>query len=102
MVGLSPVNGSCDSSLIRPQLTSFRCKQLPSAALKTLTGNHGKCCAFPSTALAPRGTRCSECTPAQRTPSKPSRLQQSRHFGDRRSEERRVGKECRSRWSPYH
>src|SRR5579859_4689171 len=28
------------------------------------------------------------------------------HFGDRigrkRSEERRVGKECRSRWSPYH
>ena len=27
------------------------------------------------------------------------------HFketGPRRSEERRVGKECRSRWSPYH
>src|SRR5258706_9085369 len=23
-------------------------------------------------------------------------------FGDGRSEERRVGKECRSRWSPYH
>src|ERR1044071_6996889 len=23
-------------------------------------------------------------------------------FDDRRSEERRVGKECRSRWSPYH
>src|SRR2546430_13674067 len=23
-------------------------------------------------------------------------------FTDRRSEERRVGKECRSRWSPYH
>src|SRR5258707_10506026 len=23
-------------------------------------------------------------------------------FLDRRSEERRVGKECRSRWSPYH
>ena len=22
--------------------------------------------------------------------------------GDPRSEERRVGKECRSRWSPYH
>ena len=22
--------------------------------------------------------------------------------GDDRSEERRVGKECRSRWSPYH
>src|ERR1051326_2889400 len=24
------------------------------------------------------------------------------HFGADRSEERRVGKECRSRWSPYH
>ena len=23
-------------------------------------------------------------------------------FSNRRSEERRVGKECRSRWSPYH
>ena len=23
-------------------------------------------------------------------------------YGDTRSEERRVGKECRSRWSPYH
>ena len=23
-------------------------------------------------------------------------------WGDARSEERRVGKECRSRWSPYH
>ena len=23
-------------------------------------------------------------------------------FADMRSEERRVGKECRSRWSPYH
>src|SRR3989449_6725298 len=25
-----------------------------------------------------------------------------RRFGKYRSEERRVGKECRSRWSPYH
>ena len=24
------------------------------------------------------------------------------HLFDQRSEERRVGKECRSRWSPYH
>ena len=23
-------------------------------------------------------------------------------YGEVRSEERRVGKECRSRWSPYH
>src|SRR5256885_3898914 len=26
----------------------------------------------------------------------------SGYFYERRSEERRVGKECRSRWSPYH
>ena len=26
----------------------------------------------------------------------------TRLFGRSRSEERRVGKECRSRWSPYH
>src|SRR2546422_3716623 len=26
----------------------------------------------------------------------------ARHLGSNRSEERRVGKECRSRWSPYH
>src|SRR5215510_15177439 len=26
----------------------------------------------------------------------------SAHVPQRRSEERRVGKECRSRWSPYH
>ena len=26
----------------------------------------------------------------------------STHFDISRSEERRVGKECRSRWSPYH
>ena len=25
-----------------------------------------------------------------------------REIASRRSEERRVGKECRSRWSPYH
>src|SRR2546427_8544605 len=27
---------------------------------------------------------------------------QNLHYAGRRSEERRVGKECRSRWSPYH
>ena len=29
-------------------------------------------------------------------------LQDAAEDGDARSEERRVGKECRSRWSPYH
>src|SRR5919108_4259515 len=35
-----------------------------------------------------------------RPPQRPRRLQGSRDHV--RSEERRVGKECRSRWSPYH
>src|SRR5690554_8098138 len=30
------------------------------------------------------------------------RYRLSFHFSTQRSEERRVGKECRSRWSPYH
>ena len=29
-------------------------------------------------------------------------IQQISQFDEDRSEERRVGKECRSRWSPYH
>src|SRR2546425_10373331 len=29
-------------------------------------------------------------------------VQKNTVFFDQRSEERRVGKECRSRWSPYH
>src|SRR3989442_13831308 len=29
-------------------------------------------------------------------------VQLTAHAGEVRSEERRVGKECRSRWSPYH
>ena len=33
----------------------------------------------------------------------PPRMQKkSLHDLEERSEERRVGKECRSRWSPYH
>ena len=34
----------------------------------------------------------------QNTPNSQSNLEKEK----RRSEERRVGKECRSRWSPYH
>ena len=29
-------------------------------------------------------------------------MQQPKTYRGKRSEERRVGKECRSRWSPYH
>ena len=29
-------------------------------------------------------------------------IEECSKFAEERSEERRVGKECRSRWSPYH
>ena len=29
-------------------------------------------------------------------------VRRNNHISNTRSEERRVGKECRSRWSPYH
>ena len=35
-------------------------------------------------------------------PQKTLKILQWSHFVPSRSEERRVGKECRSRWSPYH
>ena len=38
---------------------------------------------------------CWDGSPASRTESTPAET-------SLRSEERRVGKECRSRWSPYH
>src|SRR5438128_9674358 len=42
--------------------------------------------------------------PLQATPRKPSRPQASRKWASSRSEERRVGKECRSRstWTHYN
>ena len=46
--------------------------------------------------------------PPPRAPKKSDRQRETRRQGrapsqpDGRSEERRVGKECRSRWSPYH
>ena len=39
---------------------------------------------------------------AARALAHPVRIRILRRLGRERSEERRVGKECRSRWSPYH
>src|SRR2546422_10902725 len=43
-----------------------------------------------------KGTRFFELHEEERT------VQVHSELGRKRSEERRVGKECRSRWSPYH
>src|SRR2546426_10359090 len=57
------------------------------------------CIGFPSTPLSPRCAILAASTPV---PPSAAQLQASVMRRSRRSEERRVGKECRSRWSPYH
>ena len=46
-------------------------------------------------------TSCSDDTEVMKQESSPPSLTEKAPTY-RRSEERRVGKECRSRWSPYH
>src|SRR2546430_1802059 len=69
--------------------------------IRDLTVTGVQTCALPISALG--------CAEADRGPElDPDRLADGalpvRHIArqQRRSEERRVGKECRSRWSPYH
>src|SRR5258708_28875195 len=45
---------------------------------------------------------CERGRMASRFPRSTIMLPRSKRFTKPRSEERRVGKECRSRWSPYH
>src|SRR5258708_27365611 len=49
-----------------------------------------------------RGSRHTQCKPSQERTFARTRFSQNDCDGVLRSEERRVGKECRSRWSPYH
>src|SRR2546430_5073869 len=54
---------------------------------------------------APTGSAAAwpSCSTPQTTPRAPcGRSSASTTSPSRRSDERRVGKECRSRWSPYH
>src|SRR2546427_9385061 len=72
--------------------------------IRDLTVTGVQTCALPIwTAFAHRGGGA----PAHETcPGRGARDPRGDRFGSRaraaRSEERRVGKECRSRWSPYH
>src|SRR5258708_31147243 len=59
--------------------------------------------------LSMRRSKGAACRPAAQSSSSASpsvrtcnRASSPRSWNSRRSEERRVGKECRSRWSPYH
>src|SRR3989440_8635341 len=56
-----------------------------------------------ATSLATRSPPTSATTECAARPPPPRRPRpRPRRARARRSEERRVGKECRSRWSPYH
>src|SRR5260221_10809382 len=63
---------------------------------------------FPPASLAPTcGTPCEKRWPSttakrRHLPPTCGRASRTASSGTPRSEERRVGKECRSRWSPYH
>src|SRR2546427_5732883 len=86
--------------------------------IRDLTVTGVQTCALPISRRSPRAGRPRSVSPAPATPCRIGRSPQRfpapsigptrslahppRSPSDARSEERRVGKECRSRWSPYH
>src|SRR2546430_8087461 len=66
--------------------------------IRDLTVTGVQTCALPIWAARPEDS-VGGLSKARRGSVRPT---PSRQGGARRSEERRVGKECRSRWSPYH
>src|SRR3712207_6913111 len=56
-------------------------------------------CALP---ICSSSTPCGVASPASSRAPRKTTTRSSENPGELRSEERRVGKECRSRWSPYH
>src|SRR2546422_3065344 len=59
-------------------------------------------CALPISARRGRDDLLGREGPQGAKRPRPARATEARGAGRDRSEERRVGKECRSRWSPYH
>src|SRR2546425_2994301 len=64
-------------------------------------------CALPillrlSLAQSARPSPCRDCAASRRFAARRRTPPSATPGGSVRSEERRVGKECRSRWSPYH
>src|SRR2546427_9440897 len=68
--------------------------------IRDLTVTGVQTCALP---ISGAWARDRESAAARRSRARPPALPPARAAPPRtRSEERRVGKECRSRWSPYH
>ena len=79
---------TCGGTEAQPRLDTVELSRLPTPALETRNEAAGAAYyLFREQFLAPKKT-------------KPAKIRII--HPDRRSEERRVGKECRSRWSPYH
>src|SRR2546427_4069030 len=76
--------------------------------IRDLTVTGVQTCALPILGAILRDERSTEAQPNRQTVGETAevdgtgRLIDQRRTVDERSEERRVGKECRSRWSPYH
>src|SRR5688572_31934649 len=68
--------------------------------IRDLTVTGVQTCALPIS--APSGGRCPSSAKGRARSRKSRRSCRTAPGPKLRSEERRVGKECRSRWSPYH
>ena len=71
-------------------------------ALKLHLENHGKLAVVSKVPIKTREDLALAYTPGVAEPCKEIKENKDLSFEYTRSEERRVGKECRSRWSPYH
>ncbi len=77
----------------------FPVGEVDGAAVTTiegLTASNGRLSQIQKAFLAKGGTQCGFCAPGMIMTTAALLAENPR------SEERRVGKECRSRWSPYH
>src|SRR2546427_2935513 len=74
--------------------------------IRDLTVTGVQTCALPISSNWPHGTLMAGCPVASNGAvlliTSNARWMETSRGASARSEERRVGKECRSRWSPYH
>ena len=116
-VGVSPLERLFAGAVLRPGF-SARTAPRPAAPLQPLVARERNAIARWENAAATRGGGAVVRLQGREPRAEPVRTPQAApgpdagdravvcgeglRKGDDRSEERRVGKECRSRWSPYH
>ena len=100
---LSSTSAATDRAVLR----EFAAHTLPDGIALVAVGGYGRAEMFPYSdldllVLVPPGLTEEERSPIQSFITSLWDLGLTVGATERRSEERRVGKECRSRWSPYH